>query len=39
MPQQSPKPSQDQGEFPLKYVYISIVVLLLFMSCLYFATH
>jgi hypothetical protein len=39
MSQQSPKPRQDQGEFPLKYLYVSIILVLLFMSFFYFATH
>lgn len=33
------KVQQDDGEFPLKYIYVSVGIVLLFMLLFFIATH
>ncbi len=35
----SKKPQQDEGEFPLKYMYISVGIVLVFMLFFFIVTH
>ncbi len=39
MSQQPVKPTSGDDIFPLKYLYISVLVVILFMVFFYFATH